>query len=246
MPFRFKCRECNKFVYIEELNEWHSNYPCSNCNTHYEMTAKQAIKFFNIEEVIEENIECPNCNKPQNDNAVFCKDCGTEIFPKELVTIAYCDKCESEYDESYQFCEKDGNQLVLKEKEIDESPQNIESVKRSANIVGAPQVSNDFVKDKVTDLPMNWYKFITYLLFPAGTLLYLYLAIMIGDDTVTISLMFAAVLSGIIIYGLHNRTSWSWKLLIILYDPEVESLSSQRQIFISIDSDIILVLSLTD
>jgi ribosomal protein L37AE/L43A len=157
---------------------------------------------------------CPNCNKPQNDNATFCKDCGTEISPKELVTIAYCDKCESEFDESYQFCEEDGNQLVLKKKEFDESPQNIESVKTSKNIVGE---SNNFVKDKVTDLPMNWYKFITYLLFPVAILGYLYLAVEIGNDTVTVSLLFGAVFGAVIIYGLHNKTSWSWKLLIISY-----------------------------
>ena len=91
--------------------------------------------------------------------------------------------------------------MVLKEKEIDESPKNI----------------NEIDKDKVTDLPMNWYKFITYLLFPAAILVYLYLAVLIGDDTVAVSLLFGAVFGAIIIYGLHNRTSWSWKLLIISY-----------------------------
>ena len=122
MPFRIKCRNCKKIIYIEKLNEEFSNYPCTNCYSSNEMTAKEAIEFHNIEEIIEQSLECPNCNNPQNDNAVFCKDCGTEIFPKELVTIAYCDKCESEYDESYQFCEKDGNQLVLKKKEFDDKP----------------------------------------------------------------------------------------------------------------------------
>jgi hypothetical protein len=151
---------------------------------------------------------CPNCNKPQNDNATFCKDCGTEISPKELVTIAYCDKCKSEYHKSYQFCEEDGNQLVLKKKEIDESPKIIND---------EPTDSNEIDIDKVTDLPMNWYKFITYLLFPAAILVYLYFAVLIGDDTVAVLLLFGAVFSAIIIYGLHNRTSWSWKLLIISY-----------------------------
>ncbi len=76
------------------------------------------IKLENAEKI---HNYCPNCNKPQNDNAIFCEDCGTQILlPNELVTIAYCEKCESEYDETHQFCEKDGNQLVLKKKEIDE------------------------------------------------------------------------------------------------------------------------------
>ena len=29
MPFRFKCRECNKFVYIEELNAIHAGVRAS-------------------------------------------------------------------------------------------------------------------------------------------------------------------------------------------------------------------------
>jgi len=164
------------------------------------------IKLENAEKI---HNYCPNCNKPQNDNAIFCEDCGTQIlFPKELVTIAYCEKCESEFDESFKFCQKDGYELVLKEKEIDESPNNAND---------APKDSNEIDKDKVTDLPMNWYKFITYLLFPAAILVYLYLAVLIGDDPVAVSLLFGAVFGAIIIYGLHNRTSWSWKLLIISY-----------------------------
>ena len=51
MPYRFKCRECREYVYIEFLNEHRSNYPCPNCNIHNEMTAKQAEKHFNIEEI---------------------------------------------------------------------------------------------------------------------------------------------------------------------------------------------------
>ena len=51
MPYRFKCKECKEYVYIEFLNEHHSIYPCPNCNIHNEMTAKQAEKHFNIEEI---------------------------------------------------------------------------------------------------------------------------------------------------------------------------------------------------
>ncbi|MGY8764872.1 MAG: hypothetical protein ACKVLE_09075, partial [Fidelibacterota bacterium] len=46
-----KCRECREYVYIEFLNEHRSNYPCPNCNIYNEMTAKQAEKHFNIEEI---------------------------------------------------------------------------------------------------------------------------------------------------------------------------------------------------
>ena len=140
--------------------------------------------------------DCPNCNKTQNDNATFCKDCGAEISPKELITIAYCEKCESEYDESNQFCENDGNKLVLKEKEIDESPN---------NITDAPKDSNEIDKDKVTDLPMNWYRAFTYAMLP---LFIIYFAMTVkwwgGDLTVLL-----IVPTAFLIIGLHRMSRWA-------------------------------------
>ena len=63
------------------------------------------------------SIKCSNCSTVNNSEAIFCIQCGKEISPKELITIAYCDKCKSEYDESNKFCEKCGNQLEEREVE---------------------------------------------------------------------------------------------------------------------------------
>ena len=208
MPFRFKCRNCKKIIYIEKLNEEFSNYPCTNCYSSNEMTAKEAIEFFNIEEIIEESIECPNCKKPQNDRAVFCKDCGTEISPKKLVTIAYCNKCKSEFDESSQFCENDGDKLVLKEKEIDESPKNIND---------EPNDSKEIYNNEVGELPMKWYKFLTYFLFPFPLFVSIVSLPFIDDSIIIITIIISGIFSGVTIYGLYNKTAWSWKLLILTY-----------------------------
>jgi len=155
-----------------------------------------------------QHMECPNCNKPQNNNAIFCKDCGTEISPKELVTIAYCNKCKSEFDESSQFCENDGNKLVQKEKEIDESPKNIND---------EPNDSNEIDKDSVYDLPMKWYKFITYFLFPFPLFVSIISLPFIDDSIIIITIIISGIFAGVTIYGLHNKTAWSWKLLILTY-----------------------------
>jgi len=128
-----KCNDCDYFIrdnywiiesYLGRCEFYDEKRHCDNeciAVTRYRYSLTPNKESTKIENNNQKPI-CPNCNKPQNDNAVFCKDCGTEISPKELVTIAYCDKCESEYDESYQFCEKDGNQLVLKKKEFDDKP----------------------------------------------------------------------------------------------------------------------------
>jgi hypothetical protein len=140
--------------------------------------------------------DCPNCNKTQNDNATFCKDCGAEISPKELITIAYCEKCESEYDESNQFCENDGNKLVLKEKEIDESPN---------NITDAPKDSNEIDKDKVTDLPMNWYQAFTYAILP----LFIIFCAMTLNWWGGFFTLIAIVSTPILIFGFSSMREWA-------------------------------------
>ena len=152
------------------------------------------IKLENAEKI---HNYCPNCNKPQNDNAIFCEDCGTQILlQNELVTIAYCEKCESEFDESFKFCQKDGYELVLKEKEIDESPKNIND---------EPKDSNEIDKDKVTDLPMNWYRAFTYAMLP---LFIIYFAMTVkwwgGDLTVLL-----IVPTAFLIIGHHRMSRWA-------------------------------------
>jgi len=159
---------------------------------------------------------CPNCNKPQNDNAIFCKDCGTEISPKELVTIAYCEKCESEYDKSYTFCEKEGNKLKIIE--IEKGTKNqVTTIKPK---IKQMKTNEAITSDTDVELPMKWYKFVTYVMCPLGIIGIIVLILGLSnyvDDIVTFSLLFDSLLIGILMLGLHNKTAWSWKLLLGLY-----------------------------
>ena len=152
------------------------------------------IKLENAEKI---HNYCPNCNKPQNDNAIFCEDCGTQILlQNELVTIAYCEKCESEFDESFKFCQKDGYELVLKEKEIDESPKNIND---------EPKDSNEIDKDKVTDLPMNWYQAFTYAILP----LFIIFCAMTLNWRGGFFTLIAIVSTPILIFGFSSMREWA-------------------------------------
>ena len=51
MPYKFKCRDCKEYVYIEFLNEKRTEYKCRHCNIDNSMTVQQAEKNFNIEEI---------------------------------------------------------------------------------------------------------------------------------------------------------------------------------------------------
>ena len=51
MPYKFKCRECNQFVYIDVLKEIKTVYNCQHCGIDNEMTPKQAEKNFKIQEI---------------------------------------------------------------------------------------------------------------------------------------------------------------------------------------------------
>ena len=144
-----------------------------NCNLYDEITYAHesciATSFEKEYGEIKDTVNCPKCGEKQKFTAEFCKDCGTEISPKELVTIAYCEKCKSEFDESYQFCEKDGNQLVLKEKEIDGNTD---------ISTGSPISNNIELKEQVDEsLGFGWGNFIMVMAFLQGfSALFLFIA----------------------------------------------------------------------
>ena len=163
-----------------------------------------------------QDIECPNCNKPQNDNAIFCKDCGTEISPKELATIAYCDKCKNTYSDDFTFCEKDGNKL--KSIEVEEGSEFQVSDIKSEEL--DEEIVETVTSDADEELPMKWYKFVTYVMCPFVIIGMIVLILGLSDyvdDIVTFSLLFDCLLTGTLMFGLHNKTAWSWKLLLGLY-----------------------------
>ena len=51
MPYKFKCRECDEFVYISFLSQTNTVYKCQHCDTENEMSSEKA-KYRNIEKII--------------------------------------------------------------------------------------------------------------------------------------------------------------------------------------------------
>jgi len=183
-----------------EIDTW-SNFGCFV--NHIE---KELVKYKQENDV--SLILCPQCKAEQNPNALFCNKCGTEISPKQKIKILYCDICNSEYDESSLFCEKDGNKLVQKETES-------AGVKKKIN--DKPNDSKGIYNNEVSELPMKWYKFLTYFLFPFPLFVSIISLPFIDDSIIIITIIISGIFSGVTIYGLHNKTAWSWKLLILTY-----------------------------
>jgi|TARA_B100001971_G_scaffold36893_1_gene31856 hypothetical protein len=157
-----------------------------------------------------QDIECPNCNKPQNDNAIFCKDCGTEISPKELATIAYCDKCDTEYDISYKFCEKDGKKLkiieieeVAKGQVVDVSSHSKEEIKETRETVGA-----DEVQEKKTEPGFVWGNIWITLCF-IQSIVFLIAVFGVPDEAeLIVGFLFTSVFAFGTAFGLLRRKIW--------------------------------------
>ena len=51
MPYRVRCKECKEFIYILEIIEQRTNYPCPSCNIDNVFDKKQSSKFFGVEEI---------------------------------------------------------------------------------------------------------------------------------------------------------------------------------------------------
>ena len=51
MPYRVKCRDCKEFIYILEIMEQRTNYPCPSCNIDNVFDKKQSSKYFKVEEI---------------------------------------------------------------------------------------------------------------------------------------------------------------------------------------------------
>ena len=63
---------------------------------------------------------------------------------------------------------------------------------------------------------MNWYFFCTYILIPTTIIISLFSAKIVFPDIIQVSSI-SIIIMTILIFGLINKKSWSWKLLIILF-----------------------------
>ena len=121
MPYLIKCKNCSEDIIINELIIG-TQCNCPHCNT-LNYQSEYAEKISNTESLVRTQgskiTSCPSCGSDMNPNAIYCKECGTELNRKVELTIIYCPECNKEYEGNFKFCEVDGTALVNKTKSID-------------------------------------------------------------------------------------------------------------------------------
>jgi len=244
-----KCGACGAFfeTNLDPLYLFNKYYPegkpevipqnCAQCEHWFQTSIFKVVKghcaLFNHEDTIgygecivtrfenhfgeiKESNECPSCGKLQNKKAEFCKNCGSTMFPKTFVKVNYCDKCKNTYSDDFTFCEKDGNKL--KSIEVEEGSEFQVSDIKSEEL--DEEIVETVTSDADEELPMKWYKFVTYVMCPFVIIGMIVLILGLSDyedDIVTFSLLFDCLLTVTLMFGLHNKSAWSWKLLLGLY-----------------------------
>jgi len=63
---------------------------------------------------------CIDCNIQNTKDAKFCKSCGKKLFKEKEITIIKCRKCGKEYNDTFQYCDIDGEKLYPITKVVDE------------------------------------------------------------------------------------------------------------------------------
>tara|TARA_B100002019_G_C21171727_1_gene548813 strand:- start:90 stop:845 length:756 start_codon:yes stop_codon:yes gene_type:complete len=184
-------------------------YVCSNCEKHVGVVHDSCPHCHSVFSDNPNLLVCPSCSYVQkNSKAEYCRKCGKSIFTYKTIEVKQCPDCKTEFDEEDEFCDKDGKKL-------------------SINTIEVPDDKNP--NFKITQgsekLPMNWYNFFTYGLCPIAVIASLLWIGILYDrypyndyfNLAVGAMLVNSVLSIILAISLHQKTTWSWKLLIGLY-----------------------------
>ena len=155
---------------------------------------------------------CQNCNSEQiNSDALFCFNCGEDLYPKEFKEIIVCPECNKEYNDTYKFCEIDGTQLVnenveLQKKTIINKDEEPESTK--------DEFKSDFRKDTFT-----LGKFLIALNAFQGFLLTIMVIFDIQTDIIPdrLTALFTSIPIILGTYGLYKRRIYGLYLVYFNY-----------------------------
>lgn len=209
----FRCSNCTTFVQPDAFQCWACEEVFDNVK---EKTGKKKVSKKSKTKLI-----CPACKaKQKHEDAMYCIKCGADLFPKEKKKIKECPSCNTHYEMSDKFCDKDGEKLKIIEIEVeDDANPNVE-VAKSSSVSNSTEKVQQNDKNADEELPMNWYSFATYIMCPIGIIGSILLVFQLSgyrEDFLISSLLFNALLLGVLMYGLHIKTTWSWKLLLGLY-----------------------------
>ena len=170
MGLRFSCAHCSSDIIIEFL-EVGERAECKVCKkksiipvnaveiksvneTRHQELQKRAKKLKESKDKENPNLICSACNFVQkHSTAKFCIKCGATLFPKKKIKVNECPNCKTHYDMSDNFCDKDGDKLMLIEIEVEEDDN--------------PKISN--ISDEVKGRKMKKYiPWMPYLIWFAG------------------------------------------------------------------------------
>jgi len=167
-------------------------------------------------------LKCESCGQEQKrESALFCYKCGTDLYPKEMANVMQCPKCNETFGLSFTFCDEDGSKLYLTVKQVDNRPKELqdkEAAIKRVNKTDTNRTSENQVESNDI-LPMNWYKFVLWIMIPLGWILLLGSLLLIGDimgSTFVILNLFGMFFSVMVFYSLLNKTTNSWKYLLLL------------------------------
>jgi len=218
-------------IAIKIWNNEDSLYVCSNCGKHVGVVHDSCPLCHSVFSDNPNLLVCPSCNYVQkNLKAEYCRKCGKSIFTYKSIEVKQCPDCKTEFDEEDEFCDKDGKKLSINTIEVpDDKNPNFKLTQGSAQSKTGkktiPTKDNKEEPIQPTELPMNWYKFITYGLCPIAVIAsLLWIAILYDrysyNDYFNLAvggMLVNSVLSVILAISLHQKTTWSWKFLIGLY-----------------------------
>ena len=134
-----KCWKCNTENISELIN---SQIECSECGV-LNLPSKSfcskcnkplygiSSEIYDMESKKSELNICIDCNIQNSKDAKFCKSCGKKLFKEKEITIIKCNKCGKEYNDTFQYCEIDGEKLESETTIVDisDSTNNKESLK---------------------------------------------------------------------------------------------------------------------
>tara|TARA_Y100000590_G_scaffold466744_1_gene643178 strand:- start:3109 stop:3888 length:780 start_codon:yes stop_codon:yes gene_type:complete len=194
-----------------------SSYVCSNCGKHVGVVKDSCPLCHSVFSDNPNLLVCPSCNYVQkNLKAEYCRKCGKSIFTYKTIEVKQCPDCKTEFDEEDEFCDKDGKKLSINTIQVpDDKNPNFKltqgSTQSKTGKKPIPTSDNKEEPMEPTELPMNWYNFVTYISCPFGIFIS-FIAIILEFQFVYNFI--GMILTVTLMYALVNKTSWSWKLLL--------------------------------
>jgi len=107
-------------------------------------------------------LKCNECGVVQNNNdALYCLNCGNQLYPSETINVKECPSCNSGYDLSYNYCQNDGT--LLEEKTVEIEIGRVSDRDSSGRI----QKTENDINEKNT-LGFGWGNFVMVMAFLQG------------------------------------------------------------------------------